>query len=46
VPAVLLLTGVRFYLLSLPALALLLLWDPNVDVPARQQLDLGHSKLA
>lgn len=46
VPAVLLLTGVRFYLLSLPVLALLLLWDPNVDVPASHQLDSGRSEFA
>ncbi len=46
VPAVLLLTGVRFYLLSLPALALLFLWDTNFDVPANQQLDLRAFRIA
>jgi Glycosyltransferase family 87 len=43
-PVVLLLTGVRFYLLALPALALLFLWDASFDVPATQRLDLGPSK--
>lgn len=46
VPAVLLLTGVRFYLLSLPALALLFLWGANFDVPALQHLDSGRSESA
>jgi Glycosyltransferase family 87 len=45
-PAVLLLTGVRFYLLSLPVLALLLLWGANFDSATRQRVDLEGSKSA
>jgi hypothetical protein len=42
-PVVLLLGGVRFYLLAVPALALLFLWDAKL-IPLKEQDEIGRCR--